>query len=46
MTFIKTHIVILGRAEETNFEQQVKLLEKSPEDTFFMLLQILFKGFD
>ena len=46
MGFINTHILILGRAKVTNFEEQVKLLEKSPEDTFLMLLQIIFKGFD
>ena len=40
------HILILGRTKATNFEQQVKLLEKSQEDTFLMLLQIFFKGFD
>ena len=46
MILINTHILILGQAKATNFEQQVKLLEKSPEDTFLMLLQIFFKGFD
>ena len=46
MTLINTHILILGQAKAINFEQQLKLLEKSPEDTFLMSLQIFFKGFD
>ena len=46
MTLINTHILILGRAKVTNFEQQVKILEKSPEETFLMFFQNFFKGFD
>ena len=45
MALINTHILILGRAKGTNFDQQVKLLEKSPEDTFLMLFKTFFKNF-
>ena len=44
MTLINTHILILGKAKAANFEQQVKLFEKNPENTFLML-QIFFQGF-
>ena len=37
---------ILRRAKTTSFEKLVKISEKSSEDTFLMLLQIFFKGFD
>ena len=46
MILVNTHILILGQAKATNFKQQVKLLQKSPEGTFLILFQIFFEGFD
>ena len=38
--------MILEQAKATSFEQQVKILEKSQQDTFLICCRFIFKGFD